>query len=316
MTKILSYKYINLLGRILIGIFAIWIIVVKLQDELINTVIENSLHVQFELLFFTFILLFLNWGIEAFKWSYAIRPIQKINFITAFKLTITGITIGLITPNRLGEIPGRAILLNNKKKLKDLVVKTSVGSFSQLIVTFLFGTIATFFTLHFFQFPISSNYVYAFLIVFTLLLLLAYFYNQTIKKILYRIPFFKRTKLLKALDSFTFNELVVILLLSSIRYIVFAIQYYFVLLALGIEFRTFSELLLIPFCFLITSTIPTILISEIGVRGSVALFVFGAISDHTLSILTASILLWLINIALPALFGLFFINRLKIVGEG
>ena len=86
----------------------------------------------------------------------------------------------------------------------------------------------------------------------------------------------------------------------------------FLILILGFGLINFF---LIPFCFLITSSIPTIVISEIGVRGSVGLFVFGIISDNNLAILSASVLLWVINVALPALFGLFFINQFKIVSQ-
>ena len=69
-------------------------------------------------------------------------------------------------------------------------------------------------------------------------------------------------------------------------------------------------------CFMLTSVIPTILISEIGVRGSVALIVFGVITDNGLALLVASVLLWIINVATPALMGLLYINQLKIVKEG
>jgi len=66
---------------------------------------------------------------------------------------------------------------------------------------------------------------------------------------------------------------------------------------------------------MIASFIPTILISEIGVRGSVALFVFGTVSNMDIQIILSSVLLWLINVALPALIGLINLNDLKILKE-
>ncbi len=75
------------------------------------------------------------------------------------------------------------------------------------------------------------------------------------------------------------------------------------------------EIFLIPVCFLLASSIPTILISEIGVRGSVALFVFGVVSDLDIQIIMASVLLWLINVALPALLGLLNLKELKLLKE-
>jgi len=63
------------------------------------------------------------------------------------------------------------------------------------------------------------------------------------------------------------------------------------------------------------SFIPTLLISEIGVRGAVAVFVFGTISNLEIQIIMASILLWLINIALPALIGIFNLKEIKLFKE-
>ena len=76
-----------------------------------------------------------------------------------------------------------------------------------------------------------------------------------------------------------------------------------------------EELFLIPVCFLLASSIPTILFSEIGVRGSVALFVFGVVSDLDIQIVLASIVLWFINVALPALFGFYDLYKFKLLKE-
>ena len=63
--------------------------------------------------------------------------------------------------------------------------------------------------------------------------------------------------------------------------------------------------------FFITVT-PTITIAEIGVRGSVAIFVLGLFSSNDMGILSATTILWLINLILPAIIGSFFVFSLKI----
>ena len=313
MTKIFSYKYINLLGRILIGLGAFVFIVFKIQDEFLIKVASFKQDIQIEFLLITLVFMFFNWGIEAIKWKYSISTIQKIDFIRAFKLTLTGITLGIITPNRIGEIPARALLLNNKTQLKELVVKTSVAAFSQLIITFLWGVLAFFYVQQFYTFPFNTFVIKLVLIVLILLLLTIYFSTEFVKRVFYKISYFKKKELLDGLIDFNFISLAKILLLSFLRYLVFFIQYYLVLRAFGIQLSTISELFLIPFCFMIASIIPTLVISEIGVRGSVAIFIFAVISDNDVAILLASILLWIINVATPALIGLLFINRLKLV---
>lgn len=121
-------------------------------------------------------------------------------------------------------------------------------------------------------------------------------------------------KLLKKEVTIEFNSIEIFTLLnfSFLRYMVFCIQYYLVLEALNIHFSNVELLWLIPICFLLASSIPTFVLSELGVRSSVAILVFGILTKNELSIVFAASLLWIINIGLPAIYGLFFIKNLKI----
>ena len=63
--------------------------------------------------------------------------------------------------------------------------------------------------------------------------------------------------------------------------------------------------------FLIVSIIPTIAIAEIGVRGSVAILLFSYFAVNPISVFSATISLWLINLVVPSIIGLFFVSSLK-----
>jgi hypothetical protein len=59
-------------------------------------------------------------------------------------------------------------------------------------------------------------------------------------------------------------------------------------------------------------------LTELGVRGSVSVFLFGLLSgsgvlnaEATLAVVSASTLIWLVNIAVPSLAGVLVIFRLK-----
>ena len=58
--------------------------------------------------------------------------------------------------------------------------------------------------------------------------------------------------------------------------------------------------------------IPTIALTELGVRGSVALYFIGLISSNDIGIVTASFTLWFINLAIPAIIGSAFVLRMNI----
>ncbi len=309
------YKYINLLLRIIIGVIAVWFIYLKLKDDFFaNTKQLNTGSITYGFIIIAVLMLFVNWGIEAIKWRYAIRKIEPVTISKAFKLTITGITLGLITPNRIGEIPARALLLNTDS-FKALTLKTMVASFSQLVITLLLGGIGFVVTNHGFNLGIDSIIIDVVFLLSSMLMLLIYFKIGKLEVVFGRIKYFREKEIFKALSEFSFIELTNVLVLSFLRYIVFAIQFWLVLKAFGIQLDSPNDVLLIPICFMFASFIPTLLISEIGVRGSVALFVFGAISDMDIQIILASVLLWIINVALPALMGLMNLKDVKLLKE-
>lgn len=315
MKNSILYKYINLLLRFVIGVVAVCFVYIKLKDDFILNVNNLKLEDQnFSLIFITSLLMFVNWGIEALKWRFSIRKTEQITILKALNLTFTGITMGLLTPNRIGEIPARALLLD-KNLFKEISLKTIVSSFSQVVITFLLGGVGLFLTQEYFHLGIDYLLLNALILLAVVMIILLYFNVKRLTSIFKKAKFLRDQNLIKALIDFKFIELLILLGFSFLRYIVFFLQYWLVLKAFGIELTLIVEIFLIPVCFLLASSIPTILISEIGVRGSVALFVFGVVSDLDIQIIMASVLLWLINVALPALLGLFNLKELKLLKE-
>jgi uncharacterized membrane protein YbhN (UPF0104 family) len=304
-----SYKYINLLIRFVIGAIAVYFIYFRIAEDFYKIETKN---IDLFILGIVLILMFLNWGIEAVKWRFTIRNIEEISIFKSFKLIFTGITLGFLTPNRIGEIPARALLLNGSN-VKEITLKTTVASFSQLLITLFFGIIGFCFTFNNFSYIINPIVWIVILSLGLLLLLLVYFRTNKLESIFNRSKFIREKELFRGLSGFSVLELFNILLLSLLRYIVFVFQYYLVLKAFGVYLSDIYAILLIPVCFMVASFIPTILISEIGIRGSVALFVFGTISNMDIQIILASMVLWLINIALPILLGLYNLKDLKLI---
>ena len=87
----------------------------------------------------TALLMLLNWGIEALKWSLLIRKIEKVSFIRSFKAVLTGVAVSSFTPNRVGDYFGRVFILKKAARIEGVFI-TILGSMSQLLVTFLAGT--------------------------------------------------------------------------------------------------------------------------------------------------------------------------------
>ena len=104
--------------------------------------------------------------------------------------------------------------------------------------------------------------------------------------------------------------------LSALRYLIFSFQYYMLLLAMQVDMPFLQAMIFISVIYLVLTAIPSIALADIGIRGSVALFFFGMVSDNTTGILLATLLLWFINIVLPALIGYIYVWKMKVYKSG
>lgn len=108
------------------------------------------------------------------------------------------------------------------------------------------------------------------------------------------------------------------MLLSAARYLVFSTQFYLAIRLMGLDFTVTQSMMVIPVIYLVLAAIPTMALTELGVRGSVSVFLFGLLTEAgvldaegTLAVVSASTLIWILNIAFPSLAGVLVIFRLK-----
>jgi len=261
-------------------------------------------------LFFTV----LNYGLEAFKWQILLSPLQKVNLINAYKSILAGITISIFTPNRTGEVIGKILYLDLQEKLKAAMLNFS-GSMAQMICTSLAGLWGTIIYLNYFalkdvNLP-TTKVIYSIAIICSALAFLIYFNQQKFflwiskKKWAqkFRISFTNQQQFKSSLQ-------VKVLLLSLIRYLVFSTQLILLLRFCGIHASFFQLFLLCTVFFLVMWFLPSFALTELGVRGSVAVLIFQNVSNNISGALLAVVLLWIINVALPALIGCFYVFNL------
>jgi hypothetical protein len=63
--------------------------------------------------------------------------------------------------------------------------------------------------------------------------------------------------------------------------------------------------------FFALAIVPTIALAELGVRGKISIYLFGAFSTNTLGIVLTATAIWLINLVVPALAGSLFLLGIK-----
>lgn len=303
------YKVISLLLKTAIFILSVWYIFQKLTDSNFTLDIGYTKTKIYSPFFIIAILLVaVNWGIEAVKWKYLIQKMEHISYSTAIKSILSGVTISIFTPNRIGEFAGRVFYLKSSDKIKATLISL-IGSLFQLSVTILAGTAAC--ILYYFRHedePFILNFIPA-----TNLLLLSIVCSVVLLLIVfvYAIQSVLSERIKSVLFLFTSKEMLKTFILSLLRYMVFSFQYYLVLLVFGIDAGLIDSFLLIAITFFITSVIPTYALTEITVRGASSVYFFSTVSNDTGSIIAASVVVWIINLAIPALIGGAFIWNLN-----
>ncbi len=271
----------------------------------------NLIHI----LVFVLLLMFVNWSIEAIKWQLLIKKVEKISFFDSLKSVLIGIIFGLFTPNRIGEIGGRSIYLKPSNRVKGIVV-ACIGSFAQMTVTVVLGLFG--FSIIFFFFGAygirseSLNIFASILLVLAVLMTVLFFNPDIFIKILsfLRIPkkFIEKASIL---TDYSNKILVITMFLSMLRYLVFVFQYYLLLKLFNVEIDFFIAIAGIFSVFLLMNVLPNIVIADLGIRGSVSIFVLGQFAENLQGILMASILLWVINVLLPVFAGQFLFLKNK-----
>ena len=326
-------KILNRLIRLVIFIAACVFIFrqVLMKNDLASlaAILEKDIqHPEFLTgLVLVFLLMPGNWGIEAIKWRFLIRKVEDTGFLKSFQAVLTGISISSFTPNRVGEYFGRVFILNTASRIEGILI-TVVGSMSQLLVTLLAGSAAflVFVPRHAGDSLFGHGYFYfgltALIIMLDLMLLALYFRIPLLVSLRDRLqlPILKRfRKFFRVFGLFRSRELAGVVLLSFARYLVFSTQFYMLLLLFGVKIPYFQALTLIALVYLIMTILPTVAITELGVRGSVAMYIFGlgmgspGATDTGFAVFMASAALWVINLVIPALAGSLLVFRLQFV---
>lgn len=262
------------------------------------------------------ILLPLNWFLEVNKWRFLISPIERLDYQKASEGVLTGITLGFITPNGIGDIAGRILQLSGKERVRGIGA-IFMNKISQFYITLFFGSVSfLFFVSNWFSFQYQIiPFILIFFILITNLLFIFPLYNVKafyywIKNTSYLKKFSKYFAILKQYEK---QDISYVLLLSLVRYLVFTAQYILMLYFFKVELPLFILLIGVFFIFLAKSVIPTLF--ELGVRETAAVIFFGYFGVSAQNVLLASISIWIINLLIPSLTGLLFIFRIKLISR-
>jgi hypothetical protein len=270
------------------------------------------------MLLLVLVIMLVQWLLEARKWQVMLAPEHAISLTEAFRMIFSGIALSIATPNRMGEFAGRVMHLPSGQRLKGTAF-TVIGNFAQLIVTCIAGSIALLMEWQgqHFNFSLAGMQVIQSMLLWATPLAIVFFMLLYFKSGLVfnwilslRMLATFRNKL-GALTTIPNNILLKVLLLSSLRFVFFILQYWllFTLTNTGIDLRdTFAA---ISIMLLWLAIVPTFSFLELGLRWQFALILLGSLTENTLGIAVSVTAVWLINLMLPALVGAFGLLRYR-----
>ena len=264
-------------------------------------------------------MMFLNWGIEARKWQVLLKPLQQITLWRSYKAVMTGVSLALNTPNRIGEYGGRILYVPAEKRIPAISL-TVVGSFSQLLVTMLMGAFGIFFLSSDIASSASNSsstlwltLTFYLVLVVSLVGLLVYFRLGWLLKGFEKLPGMSTFIYhIRVVEDLNVTILLRVLSLSIVRYIVFVIQYIFLLKVMHVEMNVWQALWATSLLFLVLAIVPTIALAELGIRWGASVELFKLYSSNIVGIYATATGIWLINLVIPALAGSLLILGIKI----
>lgn len=184
---------------------------------------------------------------------------------------------------------------------------------SQVIVTFIMGAVALFAArILFAKNGLGDGGLSAFwynglmfvLLISTTLLTLVYFSLSWLTRAVEKISFVsKYAFLIQKVEDFTTKDLTKILVFSFLRYVVFVVQYILLLQVFQVNGNPLMLALMICIVLLILAIVPTIALTELGLRGQISIQLIGMLSPNTAGIVITATAIWFINRVLPALMG-------------
>lgn len=248
-------------------------------------------------------LMLVNWGIESWKWRILVRDVERLTIARAFTAVIAGTSIGLITPNRVGEFAGRVLFLRPEHRVQGSFA-TLLGSISQFVVTVLAGTAVLFLVPHEAGSP-EQGALWQLVRWCALLVgaatVFLYFSPGALERIFLAVPWLRKyERHVHVLSAFDRSRLTHVAAWSALRYGVFTAQFVLLLNVVG-QVPVPMALASVPVLFLVSTLIPTTALTELGVRGSLAENLITG--GEPVGVVISTIIIWVVNIVVPAVAG-------------
>jgi len=256
-------------------------------------------------IFLLLLLSCLNWFFEILKWQNLTNFIKRISFSEALKQSLASLTASLFTPNRIGEYGVKAMYFTPKFRKRVLLLNL-ISNIAQMSITTIIGIIGFSIFHNKYDTGITPYNITRVVLLFAFVFGLIFFGS---KQKQFKIKGFSISKIRDFITSIPLSIHAKNVMYSLIRYAVFSFQFYWLLVIFGVDVYYLNAMILISSFYLISSIIPTIFIFDMVVKGSVGLYLFEIIGVNSLTILSITTLMWILNFVIPSTFGSIYVLK-------
>jgi uncharacterized membrane protein YbhN (UPF0104 family) len=274
--------------------------------KIISAINEADLFIIFVVLLLGIVNIYLQFT----KWKLTVSEVLEVNQNSKILRSLFyGFAAGIITPLRIGEYFGRGIEFRDKS-LVQVTIATLVDKFFPLLMVASFGSVSSLLYLYFFYHVSVYIVITLFILLFTffyfliLLLLSRRFWNSFLFSKLNSSPRLRiiidKLKIFESLDRKYFYKM---LLISFLFYLCFLIQYAFLVSAFSNHHDFLNYLWAANLIMFVKTIIPPISFGELGIREGASVYFLTQMGESASVGFNSSILLFIINLLIPALIG-------------
>ena len=295
--------------KICVAAALIWLLV----DRLDYTELAAAFH-TIDWRFFTAAVLLMPVNLfgQIFKWHFLLKQIKRqVTWRECGLSLLAGLTLGFVTPGRLGEF-GRAFFVENVKRSHVAGLVLIEKFVSALLISFC-GTWSLYFMAHLGYFTEGEELWFSAAILISVVILgLLLFSGKVLDFVISGYQYLVRKGKLSprsesAVQIIDPSRITRYFGYDFLYYIIVVSQFYLFLRAF--EFFPVTLGYILVFAIIAAKSVLPISLGDLGVREAAAIYFVIQVGGQETSAFNAAILIFLINLAVPALVGLLVLLR-------
>lgn len=240
---------------------------------------------------------------EILKWKNLVSSFSKITVAQSVRQVLSAMTVSSITPGGVGEYGAKA-LYYAKDQAKKVVLLNVVCNGAQLLMTVFFGL----FGLSYFN--ARLNVIKPDTVLYAFAAIVAFFASMFFMK-RFSVKGYSIEKLVQKIAVIPRRVHTKNLMLASLRYAFFTVQYFLLFRLFGVEIDGLLLLSAITSIYFLASAIPTFQFLDFAIKGGVAVYFFEILGVSMWIPFWVTTIMWLLNVVIPVMIGSYFVLKFK-----